>query len=387
MNDAGQTAFYASDTRAGIWTEGSGSLALVARSGEDAAGTGSGGLFRYYYGQFDALSFNNAGKTAFSASITSPTGPISPGVDDKANWTDRAGSVAILARGGNQVPGAPAGVRFAYTRGTLGFGQEFKPVLNNAGQIAFMTRLSGTGVTTANNRAIWSEGSGTPSLVARSGNQAPGTDTGVNFSGFGCEPALNDAGDTAFYATLTGTEVDTTNNSGIWSEGAGGLALVARTGSQAPGTDTGVNFSGLGAPVLNNAGKTAFQASLTGTGVVAMTNDAGIWSEGFGSLALVARTGNHAPGTPGGVNFSGFGFAQPALNDAGQTAFAASLSGSDVDSTNDQGIWATDSIGALQLIARTGDPLEVAPGDVRAISRLSIHWLQRKQRRSRQRLQ
>ena len=58
-------------------------------------------------------------------------------------------------------------------------------------------------------------------------------------------------------------------------------------------------------PTLNNAGQTAFFANLTGSGVDA-TNDLGIWSEGTGSLALVAREGSHAPGTPSGVNFNGF---------------------------------------------------------------------------------
>ena len=54
---------------------------------------------------------------------------------------------------------------------------------------------------------------------------------------------------------------------------------------------------------LNNAGQTAFVAELSGSGVDGY-NDDGIWSEGSGSLALVARSGDHAPGTPSGVNFS-----------------------------------------------------------------------------------
>ena len=76
------------------------------------------------------------------------------------------------------------------------------------------------------------------------------------------------------------------------------------------------------------------------------------------------------------MNFSGFdiGFPRlsPVLNDAGQTAFAARLTGSGVRFHNNSGIWATDRTGVLQLIARTGDPLEVAPGDFRTISVLSL---------------
>ncbi len=136
-----------------------------------------------------------------------------------------------------------------------------------------------------------------------------------------------------------------------------------------PGTPSGVNYGNLfltGIPVLNNAGQTAFVANLTGTGVD-NTNNLGIWLEESGILKLVSRRGNQAPGTPGGVNFAsiGSGFV---LNDAGQIAFLAALTGSGVDSTNDLGIWATDRSGDLQLVAREGDLLEVAPGDFRTIS-------------------
>jgi hypothetical protein len=67
--------------------------------------------------------------------------------------------------------------------------------------------------------------------------------------------------------------------------------------------------------------------------------------------------GNHAPGTLAGVNFSSsFTSADqsPLLNDVDQTAFLATLTGDFVDFTDDQGIWATDGAGTLQLIAQSG---------------------------------
>jgi hypothetical protein len=70
----------------------------------------------------------------------------------------------------------------------------------------------------------------------------------------------------------------------------------------------------------------------------------------------------------GGSNgFAGISGDALALNDAGQIAFNATLTGSGIDSTNRRGIWATDRTGALQLIARSGNTLEVAPGDFRTI--------------------
>jgi hypothetical protein len=100
------------------------------------------------------------------------------------------------------------------------------------------------------------------------------------------------------------------------------------------------------------------------------TNNQGIWRETSGNLALVARNGSQAPGAALGVNLNEF-FA-PILNDAGQIAFLASLVGAGVTSANDKGIFATDSSGNLQLIARTGTPIEVASGDSRIISSLSF---------------
>ncbi len=42
--------------------------------------------------------------------------------------------------------------------------------------------------------------------------------------------------------SLNGTGVDDTNNRGLWSGTSGALTLVARTGDQAPGTDIGTVF-------------------------------------------------------------------------------------------------------------------------------------------------
>ncbi len=273
-----------------------------------------------------------------------------------------AAEIRTVALSGQQAPGTPSGVNYNFL-GT--------PVLNDAGQTAFYARLTDA----TNNNSIWSEGSGSLTLVARAGSHAPGTPSGVNYGNDFETPVLNDAGQIAFFATnLPGSGVVLgINDGGIWSEGSGSLALVARVGDHAPGTPNGVNYYDVYDPVLNNAGQTAFLAVLTSIGVNGGLGT-GLWSEGSDSLALVARSDDPAPGTPDGVNFSNFNFFDVpfVLNDAGQTAFLASLTGSGVDSTNDRGIWATDSNGDLQLIAREGDPLQVAPGDLRTVGGLGV---------------
>src|SRR5262249_41549463 len=110
-------------------------------------------------------------------------------------------------------------------------------------------------------------------------------------------------------------------------------------------------------------------ATLTGTGVTSGNNQ-GIWIGDALDLTLVARTGNQAPGTPTGVQFSNLG--RQTVNSAGQIAFRAGLTGTGVGAANNLGIWATDQNGTLQFIARTGSQLEIAPGVFRTISDLGI---------------
>ena len=349
LNDAGQTAFggvlalgggVTSSNDHGIWSEGSGSLGLVAREGHLAPGTASA-----TYAGFGAPVLNDSGETAFRGTLTGST-------NISGIWSGAAGSLALVARAGDAAPGVTGAVYSDFT----------DPLINDSGQTAFRGVLAlGGSVTSSNDHGIWSEGSGSLALVAREGSLAPGT-ASATYAGFGT-PVLNDSGETAFRGTLTGS----TNISGIWSGGAGSLALVARAGDAAPGA-TGAFYSSFTDPLINDSGDTLFSAFLTGAGVDS-TNDRGIWLEGTGSLALVVREGDIAPGA-GSAEYRFFG--TTVLNDGGQTAFFGALTGSGVTASNNTGIWAQNSAGVLELIAREGDLLEVAPGDNRTVSSLSF---------------
>jgi hypothetical protein len=167
------------------------------------------------------------------------------------------------------------------------------------------------------------------------------------------------------------------NNSAIWSEGGGKLAMVAREGDPAPAAPAGVNFGTLnGPPVINALGRTAFHGWLArGIEGVSFDNDEGIWVERDSVLELVVREGSPAPGIPAAPLFD-FQWAEPeiVLNASGRLALYArfqSRSGG-VPDTISGGIWAEDITGTLQLIAYTGDVLEVAPGDFRTIAGLGF---------------
>jgi len=233
------------------------------------------------------------------------------------------------------------------------------PVLNSAGQTAFRAIVTGTEVNEGNSLGIFSEGGGSGlEIVARRGNAVPGTNAGLNFSVLTSEPVLNNAGQTAFRGIVFGPGVDGTNNNAIFSEGRGnGPEIVAREGSPAPGT--GANFEGdNNVVVLNDAGQTAFLELINGPGVVNLNNRFGIWSEGRGNgLELVARGGNAAPGTGDGVNF--FVLMDPVINSAGQTAFTGNLAGPGIRASNGSGIWSEGGGNGLELVVRAGD---AAPG-------------------------
>ena len=357
LNASGQIAFFASLTgpgvtgtnNSGIWSGGPGSVVLLMREGAAAPGTAAG----VNYSSMDfSLTPNASGQSAFIAQVT---GSGVTTANDRGIWSGIPGGVGLVAREGNPAPGAGAGVNY-------NFSFTSQVTLNGAGQSAFFGLLTGSGVTSANDDGIWvgtAGGPGSVALLARSGSQASGLAAGVNYSSFGV-PAINAAGQSAFVGSVSGPGITPgLNDSCIWSGGVDSLVLVARGNEPAPGTGAGVNFMTLSNITFNASSQSAFFAYLTGAGV-ANDNDSGIWAGAPGTVALVAREGNPAPGTAPGVNFSHFAIATttPTLNQGGQSAFEARLTGSGITTANDSGVWA-GAPGSLAKVFREGD---VAPG-------------------------
>jgi hypothetical protein len=122
--------------------------------------------------------------------------------------------------------------------------------------------------------------SGNLQSLAREGKLAPGTPAGVIYGSFfndGRAAALNDNNVVAFRSDLLGTGITAANNLAIFSGSASaGISLVARKGDHALGTATGVTFSNLGAPLLSANGQVVFNATIAGPGINA-GNDTGLW--------------------------------------------------------------------------------------------------------------
>lgn len=370
IGDGGQISF--STNAAAIWSAESGVLRSVAKGGLPAPGTNAGVQFSgFNSSSMNRHTINEIGQNAFSGSLS---GVGVNGSNNRGIWAERMGSLTLVARAGTAAPGTASGTNFAGTIANQVYSFD-DPILNDSGQIAFIAGVTGSGVNIANNRGIWSEAGGVLHLVTRSGASAPGTEVGVNFAGqvnqqtFGFESlGFNDFGQIVFRAQLTGPGTNPSNDFGIWSEGGGSLHLVVRSGSGAPGFIA--EFGRVFLPLIDNLGQTAFFSELVGDGV-SDANDDSIWVERAGGLNIVARAGEHAPGTIEGVAFNGtnFSFGSLAMNGNAQIAFLGGLTGPEVSGSNDFGIWAEGSNG-LELVIREGDSIELGQGDVRTVSNL-----------------
>ena len=390
----------------GIWSERTGAVSLVAREGRQAPGTPDGADFL----SFSQLSVNAEGKLAFNAQLISGDGGVTA-ANNTGAWSESGGFLMVVAREADPIARAVTGVSFVTSitpainrTGQLSFrapitgggsgiwkqvngslpavvltgdaapgtdaGVTFNSFSNVSqfswnGAVAFRALLAGPGVTASNQSGVWVERNGALTLVARRGNRAiPGT----TFHSIG-EPVMNQHGQTAFLGALVGTGVNPSNNDALWAEKENVLSIVARAGTSAPGLGAGFAFDTFGEPLLNGDSDVAFTATLQGASVTT-ANNGGVWARQKGVLKLVAARAAVAPEGPAGAIFDAFD--NISLNSAGQVAFSATLVGDGVTDANNRGIWAQTLAGALKLVVREGQTLEIAPGTTRTVASLAM---------------
>src|SRR5881409_559123 len=180
------------------------------------------------------------------------------------------------------------------------FSIEVLPVVapvNSHGHVAFFATIlrgrTSEGYFRATGRRI--------DTIAAQGDAAPG---GGTFSGFGRHPipALNEAGDVAFAAAVSGGKTV----EGIFATTGRRLRAVAVVGSAAPSIASGT-FANLDAPALNDRGDVAFLATVRR----GRESVEAIYLSSGATLSKVVAQGDPAPA---GGAFAGFGV--PALNAA-----------------------------------------------------------------------
>ncbi len=357
----------AATANTGIWANlaNTGSLVLVAQIGSAAPGANGTPGPALFSVLMDPV-FNNNGDVAFGATLKVATGTVTAATENGI-WASSSGTLSLLAREGSPAPGITSTgsgtVTFA-SFGPVGLSDDNGAIVSGT-----LTVSTTTGVTAANNAGVW-EGStsndltlmlragettntgkiiasfkflptetfvngqtrgfgpatgdltalatytdkttgilevidaGTPLAVATSGGIAAGTGsaTFLTFS----NPAINDGDQVAFESSLKGGDTTTRNAGGIWTgDSTGTLQLIARLGQVAPGTGSSAVFTAFNDPVDNVNDVVAFRATLSvGTGAATAANDIGLWRSASGSLTLAARIGTQAPGCATGITIS-----------------------------------------------------------------------------------
>lgn len=170
--------------------------------------------------------------------------------------------------------------------------------------------------------------------------------------------------------------------------GSNGVAHLYNQTGRVLSTDTpvlGMRFSNFDPPVLSPMGDTAIRARLSQhpAGVGNANDDCLVFLRtAFSSPAdpvLIAREGSQAPGCPDGTLFDAFSL--PNINLPSAVTFIGTLRAGtgDVTAANNRGIWCwfrppstQQGDPTLRLALRTGQQIELAPGDTRTIEDFNI---------------
>lgn len=247
LNDAGAVAFAdtvsGGSASSGVFLASGGGHTAVALAGETAPDTGGG-----VYDGFGAPAVNSGGTVVFPAMVAG--GSTSGGL-----FADSAGVDSLLASVGDPAPGTGGGA----------FTDFLYPEVNANDAVVFLSDVTGGSAT----GGIFRIDGGAPSAVVVENDSAPGTGGG-SFTAITGLAAINDAGDIAFSAVVSGGS----SEAGVFRFAAatGQIAPVVLFGEAAPDSG-GATFAQFGSVDVNDAGQVALQATLSNgnTGVFLAT--------------------------------------------------------------------------------------------------------------------
>lgn len=264
-------------------------IRVVALSGS-ATPDGNG-----VFGSFGTPSLNNAGQVVFRAFLNDTLGG---NTDNQGLYLADSSSIAKIARNGDVSPFD---------------GRDFleieRPSLNDAGQVAFRSRVfTPTGDFSSDNGIFLFDG-GQLTSVAQTGVAAPDGDG--NFLSVN-RPEINASGEVAYYGVLDNTAVG--RSSGIYRSGNGSITEIARVGRVLPAGDGIFEDIGAGGPTLafNDAGQVAFGAVVMRGSDGDRDTGALFLSDGSSTIEI-QRFGQTAPSGDGILSSQGI----PLLNDNG----------------------------------------------------------------------
>ncbi len=204
----------------GLFTDRTGTLAPIAKTGDRAPGTPTDVIFKAFAHE---QTIQPNGDVVFFARLS---GPGVNQFNDTGLWLSTAGGVSLIVREGDPVPGITGGL----------FGELPSTVsTSDAGHIAFVTPI--VGVPFSQNSAVMAgtlTANGADLFVAmREGDHAPRMPVGVTLAGF-ANPAITSAGQLAVLAR--------TDDPAIANENSGVLYVTDVAGYAYPIVATGDTF-------------------------------------------------------------------------------------------------------------------------------------------------
>jgi hypothetical protein len=358
---AGGVGGVTAGTSQGVWADVDGTLTLIARQGDDAPGLDPG----VHFASFRQLVLPDDAGPAVLATVK---GPGISGANDLGLWSaDESGELSLVVREGDAVTvgaGSATLKSFSIFGGTpLSRGQS----RHVAGQrsFTFLARFAN------GQQAVVLAQAGQAPVALLEQDQAVGPALAPgHFADFGPPCVSGSATEFGFLAELQPGVGDITKPSSkaIFRQGTE-LELEARTNFGAPGTDAAV-FAWLSDPVVNAGNALAFLGRLAaGVGDATPGRTTGLWFDDGAGPVLAVRQSDDAPGIKGAATFKAF--RQFVLPDAGGVVFTATVGGAGVHSNDNFGVWAADGVGAIELMLRTGDQVEV-DGVAHTVARM---WL------------
>ncbi len=300
----------------------------------------------------------------------------------EAILTDRSGPLTVAWRSGQPAPGTAGTlggfISFALTpSGGLAF---VSPIIESTavvapvgyfaetapGVLALLTRETGTAINPAlpglvpfnpDGQVAWA----VDTFIETSQGLRVDTTTPVPgafdpFRRFS-QPALGPSGEVVFRA-FHGTTTNATDwRAGIFRASASGFAVLARTGDPAPGFPAGVTYADLsGAPMISDSGVVYAWARVQGP-FMTNANDTGLFREASGALLPVVMSGDPVPGLDG-VTFGAIS-KRFSVTPSGGVAFLAQLANAPAESN--AGIFVAEPTSPVRMIVRTGQRLFSMP--------------------------
>ena len=248
-------------------------LSMLAREGDPAPGIGGGAV----YAAVGPPRTSDVGSTVFSAFLA---GGSVTSADDIALYIVSPGASTFHLRESDPIPGTDPGTLMD-TFLTYGIASN--------GRVVLYGTLRGPMVSPDNDALYVAIQNGNVSVLLREGDPAPGAGAGVTHTMH--IPYIHHSGHIAFVSNLVGPGVDGSNDTAVYAGSAAPFTLIAREGEPLPGVP-GVSIGTLtqGARV-NAQGDVAFIANLTGSGVNS-TNDSALLISRAGTLSVLVREGD-----------------------------------------------------------------------------------------------